>query len=161
MRHTQPTRSTVGPRWPAWPARRPDLRTTRGPHVPGPPHRAAAGAQGDGPPPITEATDPRWVLALRVAEQLEGAVLPLDKRERLTRLGKVLGLAPFDVNLVIAIVQDQARRGHEPAACPGAAHPQLAMIALPAHGRRARTRATVIAMIGLIAVEVALLLALF
>jgi len=61
--------------------------------------------------PIASPTDPRWVLALRTAEALDGAVLPPERRDRLVRLGKLLGMTPFDANLVIAIVQDQARRG--------------------------------------------------
>jgi hypothetical protein len=56
-------------------------------------------------------SDPRHVLAQRVSEQLEGAILPADKRRALLRLGVALGLTLFDANLVLAIVQDQARRG--------------------------------------------------
>jgi hypothetical protein len=59
-------------------------------------------------------TDPRWVFALRVSELLQGDILrPID-RQNLLRLGGVLGLNPFDTNLVIAIVQDRARRGQGP-----------------------------------------------
>ena len=81
--------------------------------------------------PLTGATDPRWVLAVRTAEQLEGAVLSPEKRQRLLRLGRVMGLTPFDCNLVIAIVQDQARRGHAPEGCPAAGESQLQMVPLP------------------------------
>ncbi len=62
-------------------------------------------------PPAIPATDPRWVLALRVSEALQGALLAPEDREKLIRLGRLLGLGPFDCNLVIAIVQDQVRRG--------------------------------------------------
>lgn len=58
--------------------------------------------------------DARWALAARTADSLEGgraAVLPPEKRERLTRMATQLGLRPFDANLVIAIVQDGARCG--------------------------------------------------
>ncbi len=81
--------------------------------------------------PIREATDPRWVLAVRTAESLEGTVLRPEKRERLVHLGKILGLSPFDANLVIAIVQDQARRGFAPSHCPTAGEPQLRLVPLP------------------------------
>lgn len=46
------------------------------------------------------------------------------------RLGKQMGLSPFSVNLVIAIVQDQARRGYRPDDCPRAAEPDLRMVPL-------------------------------
>jgi hypothetical protein len=95
-------------------------------------------------PPVTDerdqgmqATDPRWVLAIRVSEQLEGTILRPDKRERLVKLGKLLGLTAFDANLIIAIVQDQARRGYEPSYCPTAGEAQLAMVPMPNAARRA------------------------
>lgn len=81
--------------------------------------------------PIRDAADPRWVLAVRTAESLVGVVLTPEKRERLVHLGKILGLSPFDANLVIAIVQDQARRGFAPAYCPTAGEPQLRLVPLP------------------------------
>ena len=61
--------------------------------------------------PAISATDPRWVLATRVREAMEGAVLEPARRDRLIRLGRIMGLNTFESNLVIAIVQDQARRG--------------------------------------------------
>jgi hypothetical protein len=78
--------------------------------------------------PITDTADPRWVLAVRTAEALEGSLLTPEKRERLVRLGKIMGLSAFDASLVIAIVQDQARRGYAPAYCPTAGEPQLRMV---------------------------------
>ncbi len=57
------------------------------------------------------ATDPRWVLAVRVSDALEGPILRPTRRERLIRIGRTLGLSPFESNLIIAVVQDQARRG--------------------------------------------------
>ena len=62
------------------------------------------------------ATDPRWVFALRVSELLQGDILRPADRQNLLRLGGVLGLNTFDANLVIAIVQDRARRGQGPQA---------------------------------------------
>jgi hypothetical protein len=123
---------------------------------------AAAGASdaaGSGHA-IAGTSDPRWVLAVRVAEQLEGAVLPPAKRENLLQLGKVFGLTVFDANLIIAIVQDQARRGHAAAYCPTAGEPQLRMVPPPTptrwlNGRRTLALAALIA--GFIALELAVL----
>ncbi|MFN7021363.1 MAG: hypothetical protein ACK4WH_08570, partial [Phycisphaerales bacterium] len=59
-----------------------------------------------------EGDDPRWLLARRTLEQLQGgsaAVLPPESRARLNALGRRLGVRVFDVSLVIAIVQDYAR----------------------------------------------------
>jgi len=92
--------------------------------------------------PLRGATDPRWVLAVRCAEQLQGAILSPERRERLIELGRVLGLSPFDANLVIAIVQDQARRGYPPAQSLEMCEPHLAMVNLGAgHGRGRKGRA--------------------
>lgn len=80
---------------------------------------------------IQGATDPRWVLALRTAEQLQGSILTPDRRQRLQQTGRLLGLTAFDCSLVIAIVQDQARRGVPPMACPQAGQVQLSLVPLP------------------------------
>jgi hypothetical protein len=59
-------------------------------------------------------TDARWVLALRVAADIEGgraAILRPERRQRLMSLATRLGLRQFDAGLVIAIVQDGARTG--------------------------------------------------
>ena len=103
---------------------------------------------------ITDPFDPRWVLAVRAAEQMNGAVLPLERRQRLIRLGRTMGLTPFDANMIIAIVQDQARRGRSADAAPAAARPQLDMIAppQPSWGRR-RSRAVIVAVAAIIALE--------
>ena len=107
--------------------------------------------------PITGPSDPRWVLAVRTAEAIDSGVLAPEKRETLTRLGKLLGLRPFDTSLVIAIVQDQARRGYAPEYCPTAGEPQLRMVPLPQHGRTKMQRAlgTAAAVVAVIAVEIA------
>lgn len=55
--------------------------------------------------------DPRWVLAARVQSQLEGATLPPEGRRLVMKLADQLGLRPFDANVIIALVQDRARRG--------------------------------------------------
>jgi len=61
--------------------------------------------------PELEAADPRWVLASRAYSQLDGAALSPERRERVLRTASTLGIRPFDANLIIAIVQDRARRG--------------------------------------------------
>lgn len=61
--------------------------------------------------PTLDPTDPRWVLAARAQGMLEGTALPADRRERVLRLAQRIGVRPFDANLIIAIVQDRARRG--------------------------------------------------
>jgi len=125
------------------------------------PNLKLAGDRADSTPqpigtPIVSPADPRWVMALRTAECLEGEVLPPEKRDSLLRLGKVVGLSPFDVNLVIAIVQHQARRGIHNDALARASESQLAMIALPEAASPKRDRAIktafVVAMI--LAVEI-------
>lgn len=80
--------------------------------------------------PIKDATDPRWVLAVRTSEQLQGTILTPEARHRLMRLGRILGLNPFDTSLIIAIVQDQARRGVSREQCPAAGRDQLQMVPL-------------------------------
>ncbi len=91
--------------------------------------------------PIRQATDPRWVLAIRVAQALDGPILRPERRERLLRVGKVLGLSPFDTNLVIAIIQDRARRGIAPLQCARACTSQLEMVPLPVRGGDREARA--------------------
>jgi hypothetical protein len=61
--------------------------------------------------PVGDATR---LFAMQVSESLEGgksAILTPSNRHRLLRLGQRLGVRDFDANLVIAIVQDGARRG--------------------------------------------------
>jgi hypothetical protein len=61
-------------------------------------------------------TDARWVFAVLVSKSLEGgraAILSPEKRERLVASAVSMGLRPFDAHLVIAIVQDCARCGHD------------------------------------------------
>jgi hypothetical protein len=53
--------------------------------------------------------DPRWLLASRTAMALEGTALPADSRDRILRLAHDLRLRPFEANMIIAIVQDEAR----------------------------------------------------
>ncbi len=54
---------------------------------------------------------PWWVLANETQQQLEGAMLPPERRLRLLSLARKLGVRPFDANVIIAMAQDRARRG--------------------------------------------------
>jgi hypothetical protein len=90
--------------------------------------------------PLVEPADPRWVLAIRIAQVMEGPILRPEKRQRMLRLGKVLGLSPFDSNLVMAIMQDQARRGNTPHNCPAAGAALLTMVPLPEAFRSGKKR---------------------
>jgi hypothetical protein len=92
-------------------------------------NRAAAGN------PALRATDPRWVLAARAYAQLQGATMTYDRRQRVMQTARRLGLRPFDANLIIAIVQDQARRGK---GLPEAAG-SIALIEQPRRRRSAGT----------------------
>ena len=83
------------------------------------------------PTPISGATDPRWVLAVATAQLMEGDVLPPTKRESLMHKGKSMGLSPFDCSLILAIIQDRARRGIALDQCPSESEAQLALIPLP------------------------------
>jgi hypothetical protein len=68
-------------------------------------------------PASMSALDPRWVLAVQVYREIEGgraAIITPDARRRLMLVGRRLCLRPFDTSLVIAIVQDAARRGEDP-----------------------------------------------
>ncbi|MEM9345275.1 MAG: hypothetical protein AAGB26_01530 [Planctomycetota bacterium] len=83
------------------------------------------------PTPMAGVTDPRWVLALATAQVMEGDVLPPTKRELLMQRGKSMGLSAFDCSLILAIIQDRARRGISLDQCPAVSEQQLAMIPLP------------------------------
>lgn len=93
--------------------------------------KATASRRPSPPTPISGPTDPRWVLAVRTAEALQGDVLPPRERDKLMSLAKAMGLTPFDGCLILAMIQDQARRGLLAQTCPAAAEPQLAMVPLP------------------------------
>jgi hypothetical protein len=80
--------------------------------VEGAPREAARGpAVGAGP---LACDDVRVLLAMATTDALEGgraAVLRPDRRKRLNRLARGLGLRPFDAALIMAVAQDAARRG--------------------------------------------------
>lgn len=90
--------------------------------------RAAEMAAGATP---SNREDALRILALRTAECLDGgraAILRPERRRRLLRVAHMLGVKQFDANLVIAIVQDNARRG---AASTSATDPRLAVMTPP------------------------------
>lgn len=63
--------------------------------------------------PALIADDARWVFAVRVRREIQGgvaAIIDPVARKRLLKLSNRLGLRDFDANLIIAIVQDDARR---------------------------------------------------
>jgi hypothetical protein len=139
-----PPQAAPPPATPSAPA--PPLRLVHPPDLtnPGPASRGHDPISANSPSAISHQpfhaaplppTDPRWVLAIRTAESLQGTLLTPTQRDRLIRLGTMMGLTPFDANLVIAIVQDRARRGHGGADCAAAGVAQLAMVPAPVrHG---------------------------
>ncbi len=81
-------------------------------------------------------SDPRWVLAARASTQLQGSMLTLERRDRLMRLARQLGVRPFEANIIIAIVQDHARRGRRISEAAGT----LALVDQPGGERSAAAR---------------------
>ncbi len=116
------------------------LRLARDPAGPIPPAQADldAVASANRESARLDGSDTRTIFAARVAESLEGgraAVLTPENRRRLVGAATRAGLRPFDANLVIAIVQDGARRGES-------VHNKLtsSRLRLVGAGRRERTR---------------------
>jgi hypothetical protein len=85
--------------------------------------------------PLLDPADPRWVLALRARAQLQGGALPPDRRAQLMRAARAMGMRDFDATMIIAIVQDQARRGVELGGGAGT----IALLAPPERERRSLT----------------------
>lgn len=56
-------------------------------------------------------TDPRWVVAATTHAKLQGSTLTQQRRQHVLKLAHRLGVRPFEANVIIAIVQDQARQG--------------------------------------------------
>ena len=54
---------------------------------------------------------PHLTLAANVASRLQGTVLAPEDRETLVEQGRRMGIRDFDAHLVMAVVQDRARRG--------------------------------------------------
>jgi len=78
--------------------------------------------------PAFDPNDARWMLATETQRALQGAVLAYEDRRRLLAMANRLGVRAFDANLILAIVQDRARRGEplESAAATLAVIPQPA-----------------------------------
>jgi len=55
--------------------------------------------------------DSRWMLAAEAQRALQGTILAYEDRKRLLALATRLGIRAFDANLILAVVQDRARRG--------------------------------------------------
>jgi hypothetical protein len=55
--------------------------------------------------------DARWQFATAVEGALQGATLAYEDRRRLLGLATRLGIREFDAHLIVALVQDRARRG--------------------------------------------------
>ncbi len=77
-------------------------------------------------------TDPRWVVAATTHAQLQGSALTHQRRQHVLRLAHRLGVRPFEANVIIAIVQDQARQG----AMLSDAAPTLTMLRDPRADRK-------------------------
>lgn len=112
--------------------------------------------------------DARRIMALRVAEQIEGgraALLTPEKRARLMTIARALGLRPFDAALIIAIVQDAARCGERTE--DARAQSRLSLIPAPpknamhkaARSAKARTRTLLISSLAAITLAAALVIA--
>ncbi|MGD9692145.1 MAG: hypothetical protein AB7G17_11970 [Phycisphaerales bacterium] len=93
--------------------------------------------------------DARRLLATRVAECLEGgrsAILTPMRRKRVLRLAHMLGVRDFDAHLVIAIVQESARRGET--AESAADDPRIDLLPRPVMMERPRKRVAVAVALG-------------
>ncbi|MBL9149488.1 MAG: hypothetical protein JNM94_12435 [Phycisphaerae bacterium] len=55
--------------------------------------------------------DPRWRVALETAKLLEGPLMTFERRRRVLAFAQSVGVRPFDTHLIIAAMQDRARRG--------------------------------------------------
>lgn len=81
------------------------------------------------------AEDVRHIFAVRASRLLEGgraAILPPARRRWLVNEARRFGLRAFEANLIIAVVQDAARRGEAPDATPTRTLLQV----IPTHGAR-------------------------
>lgn len=96
--------------------------------------RAASLASANDP---SAGADVRRIFALRASQMLEGgraAIMPPESRRMLVGDARRFGLRAFEANLIIAIVQDGARRGE----APGATATTRLLELIPAGSRRER-----------------------
>ena len=61
------------------------------------------------PPP----SDPRLNLVSEIIRRLQGSMLTHEDRTAIIALGETNGLRRFDINLLIAMIQDRVRRGED------------------------------------------------
>jgi hypothetical protein len=54
--------------------------------------------------------DPRWVVAVRAYSQLQGTTLTPERRRHVQQTARLMGVRPFETNVIIALGQDAARR---------------------------------------------------
>ena len=91
---------------------------------------------------------------MRAYSQMQGSTLTPERRQRVLDNAKVIGLRPFDANLIIAVVQDHARRGETPAE----AQSTLSMIASPVRNAdRLRLKRWIAAVISAIVANILLI----
>lgn len=96
--------------------------------------RRAAAVARENALAATAADDTRAAFARRVADTLEGgraAILRPEMRRDLVAAAVGEGLRPFDAHLVIAVVQDAARRGEDLEGAPVASRVGLVRPAEP------------------------------
>ena len=55
--------------------------------------------------------DPVWAFASQAMANMQGSILLPERRERLLQSAQRMGVQRFDANLVVALVQERARRG--------------------------------------------------
>ncbi len=88
------------------------------------------------------------------------AVLRPGVRQNLVAVGSALGLRPFDTNLVIAIVQDRARTGSDPAPATDLRLTMLRDPAAPTQSAPAHRPSWMLCILSAVALAVALFVAL-
>ncbi|MCC5828094.1 MAG: hypothetical protein JJU36_01475 [Phycisphaeraceae bacterium] len=71
------------------------------------------------------------MLMQRVVACLQGTTITFEDRRKLIRTGTLIGLTPFHSELIIAIAQDQARRGIPPRSIAEQGTGQLECIPAP------------------------------
>lgn len=97
--------------------------------------------------------DPRWRLASETALALQGDVLPFEDRRRLLGLAQRLGIRAFDANLIVAVVQDRARRGEPIERGAGI----MAIVSAPAQPKSDGSRLWIAAVMAAMAIDAVLI----
>lgn len=108
--------------------------------------------------PALDPSDARWVLAVLCWEWMDGgsaAILTPAKRDKLMRAADSMRLRRFDAGLIIAIAQDERRRGG--ASLSRLAAARLALVAPPAQMPRTSFIAASLSALSLAGVMIAIL----